>query len=354
MKKINESKNNKKANATINKVLEEMKYAENYAKKLNLSWTESYSEVYSMDLYYLSREDFRKLQALQRRYPNQYDLYNFKLDVRTGQPLKKVTLYDEEGNDYNCEFAEVYWNEITSNKTKRDFLFKNNGDIKYTHSKHKKPTLEYTAIYNVNTNDLNISFNIDNQKLQASIYDNIQCIKANNLSIEINMVDGSTKISYQSDKHKNPSVSIEIVLYKDGKIKSKSIEIKNYDSNYNPKNTYDFKFQKNELIEAYQINEDGIQFDMLTNEELTELANNILSSISKNVPLINMEKEELNHLIESIKNQLFSSIKLIKSDIPLLGLSKRLDITLSKINTKKEQIKEKQKRKILEQPKKKR
>ena len=40
---------------------------ENYAKKLNLSWTESYSEVYSMDLYYLNKEDHRKLKELQKR-----------------------------------------------------------------------------------------------------------------------------------------------------------------------------------------------------------------------------------------------------------------------------------------------
>jgi len=342
MKKINESKNSKKANATINKVFEEMNYAEKYLKKLNLSWTESYSEVYSMDLYYLSKEDFRKIQTLQSRYHNQYNLSNFNLDIRSGQPLKKVTLYDEENNIYNCEFAKVDWNEITSTKTRRNFLFKNNGDIQYTYIKNKKTKLEYTTTYNVNSNDLNLLFNIDNEKLQASIYDNIQSIKYNNFNIEINLVNGSKKISYQSDKNINPEVTTEIILYKDGNIKSKYIEIKNYDPNSNGKNTYTFNYNKNELIEVYQINEEGKYFDMKTNSELIDLTNNILSSLSINNPIINLDKEEINKLIETIKNRLFSTIKLIKEDIPLIGLSKRLDIALSKVNSKKEPFEKQQ------------
>ena len=352
MKQINESKNSKKANFTINKVYEEIKYAESYAKKLNLSWTESYSEVYSMDLYYLNKEDHRKLKELQKRYQNQYDLYNFNLDKRTGQPLKTVILYDEDNNIYNCEFAEIHWNVTNNTKTNRSFLFKNNGDIKYTQSKNKQPKLEYTSIYNVNSNDLHISFNLDNEKLQASIYDNIQIITYNNYTIEINLVDGSKKISYQSDKHQNKSIFTEIVLYKDGNIKSKLIEIKNYDYNNQVKNTYQLKFKKDKLIESTHINEEAKEFDMLTNQELTELSNILLSEVSKSCPLINMNNKELEELINSIKEKLFSMIKQIKGDVPLQGLSNRLDITLAKINSKKE-TNEKNKTRKKEQPKKK-
>ena len=111
-----------------------------------------------------------------------------------------------------------------------------------------------------------------------------------------------------------------------------------YDYNYNILNQTTFNYDKNELIEAYQINEDGKYLDITSNEELV---NSILSSISINNPIITMNKEEINKLIESIKKQLSTSIKLIKGDIPLQGLSKLLDITLSKINSKKE-IQEKQ------------
>ena len=45
MKKINETKNNKKANATINKIFEEMKYAESFLNKLNVTWYESYEDI---------------------------------------------------------------------------------------------------------------------------------------------------------------------------------------------------------------------------------------------------------------------------------------------------------------------
>ena len=56
--------------------------------------------------------------------------------------------------------------------------------------------------------------------------------------------------------------------------------------------------------------------------------------------------------INSIKEKLFSMIKYIKEDVPLQGLSNRWDITLSKINSKKE-TNEKNKTKKKEQPKKK-
>lgn len=354
MKKINKNKNSKKRNATINKIFEEMKYTEEHLKRWNISWLEQCSDAYSMDLYYLSRNNLSKVQALEEKYHNQFKLLDEykleteadKLSIRTGEPLKKVILYDEEDNDYICEFGIIKWYEASSNKTKRNFLFKNNGDIEYSQeSKNTKNThtkIDYNAKYNVNSNDLDISFNIDNNNLQAIIHDNIQYITYNNFSVEINMVDGSKKISYNGEKHQNQSISFEIVLYKDGNIKSKSIQIKNYDHNNQVNSIYNFKYQKNNLIEAIYINKQGKEFDMLINPELTELANNILSTFYINYPFFNKNKEELNNSIESIKEHLYKAIKSIKGDVPLFGLSRILDITLSKINTKIEKIETKQ------------
>ena len=123
---------------------------------------------------------------------------------------------------------------------------------------------------------------------------------------------------------------------KDQDLKSKYIEIKTYDVNHNEKNNYTFRYNKNDLIEVYKTDESEISIDIKNNQELLELANNILLSQSINNSIINMDKEELNKLADNIKSTLFTTIKLIKEDIPLLGLSKRLDISLSKINSKKE------------------
>ena len=53
----NENKNDKKKNAVINKIYEEMQYAKEFIRNWNLSLTEEYSEIYSIDLYHLYKED---------------------------------------------------------------------------------------------------------------------------------------------------------------------------------------------------------------------------------------------------------------------------------------------------------
>ena len=74
MRQINENKNEKKKNAIINKIFEEMKYAEEYIKKRNATITEYHSNIYSPDLYYLYQESKEIFNELEEKYRNQYNL----------------------------------------------------------------------------------------------------------------------------------------------------------------------------------------------------------------------------------------------------------------------------------------
>ena len=84
MKKIHESKNNKKFNATINKVHAEMESAKKSVSSWNLRWRETYSDVYCYDLQFLLEDD---IDFLQSRYDGMYDF-----SVEDGVFSAKVSL----------------------------------------------------------------------------------------------------------------------------------------------------------------------------------------------------------------------------------------------------------------------
>ena len=333
MKKINETKNSKKANATINKVFEEMKHAEAYLKKLNVTWYESYEDIYSMDIYYLRRLDHRKVQALEKKYHNQYLLLDKNTDIRSGQPLKKVILYDEENEIYNCEFGIIKWNSY--NKTDRTIIFKNNGDILYTQkSSSKKATkIDYDATYNVNQFDLTITFKINKDILKYTTIDSIQTIKYNNITIETNLNTGIQTITYL-DKQNNKEIYYQIVI-ENNNITKKYLKLNNYKHNQEIDHIYEFTYDKDNLVKAIYT-KDNQEIDILNQEELKELSNSLLNQIYNNNQTLNNLNNNPEEIINTIKDNLFIIIKQIKGDTPLKGLSKRLDIALSMIYTKKE------------------
>lgn len=333
MKKINETKNSKKANATINKVFEEMKYAESYLNKLNVTWYESYEDIYSMDIYYLRRLDHRKVHELEKKYHNQYLLVDRNVDTRSGQPLKKVILYDEEDNIYNCEFGIIKWNSFA--KIDRNIKFKNNGDILYTQkSSSKKSTkIDYDANYNVNQLDLTITFKIDKDILKYNRTNSIQKITYNNITIENNLTTGIQTLTYQN-KQNNQDIYYEIIIDKNNII-NKKLKLTNYDFNNNIDNIVEFNFNKANLTNAVYT-KDNQEVDMLNNEIISEFTNSLLEKIYNNNQTLNNLNNNPEEIINTIKDNLFIIIKQIKGDTPLQGLSKRLDIVLSMIYAKKE------------------
>ena len=346
MKKINETKNNKKANATINKIFEEMKYAEEYLKKLNVTWYESYEDIYSMDIYYLHKKDHRKVMDLEKKYYNQYLLVDRDVDKRSGQPLEKIDLYDKEDNIYTCEFGIIKWNSY--NKTKRDITYKNNGDIKYSQLSYNKKAnkVSYEATYNVNQNDLLIIFKLDKDILKYTLSNSIQTITYNNITIETNLTTNTKKITYQ-DKQTNKDIYYEIII-ENNKIKNKYLKLTNYSLNNEIDNIIELTFDSSNLIKSIYRKDDQ-EDDMLNDEVMSNFINTLLEKIYSNNPTLNTLKDNPEETINSIKDNLFIMIKQIKGDTPLQGLSKRLDIALSMIyakneNTKTETNKVKQKK----------
>ena len=154
MKKIHESKNSKKFNATINKVHAEMDSAKKSANNWRVRWKETYSDVYCYDLQFLLEDD---IEFLQSRYDGMYDLSRYHDDSkRTGQAIERVTLEDDNGEEYVCEFRKLDW-LLSNSKIARGFSFVNTGGITYSQIKRKRTSedqsYDYYAAYDVNNNE---------------------------------------------------------------------------------------------------------------------------------------------------------------------------------------------------------
>lgn len=308
MKKINENKNDKKRNSTIDKVLKEMSYASNKLLELGAYYIESFTDCYGIDLYY---SDSDKIKELEAKYNYQYNLINSLNDYnRKNQPLYKTTLYDYSDNAYDCEFSTINWN-INSNKNQKNITYQSNGDILYKNkSKTKKNNkIDYTIKYNVNNNDINIYFNNNNNIINIDISGSIITIKTNNTSIIINTNNNNKNISYICNINNNRAL-VETRL-----------------------NEYNEVLSRNVLT----INEDFTKENTNYDNYIEENIRKINKSISDYNELYNMDLELYNielELIDEARNNAFNYIKSIYNDILLYGLNSKLEIALSLIKNK--------------------
>ncbi len=178
----------------VEKVLEEIKRAENYLRDWNVGWYEQYLDAYSTSLYNTGMAD---VEAIERKYQKLYKLANvYHPETKIGIPLKKAVLEDYCGNQYECEFGRIDWIGMKSKKATRSFSFNNNGVIKYDKiAKSVKNTkgYSYSASYSVLNDDFDLrlsyydSMKKDDSYLSISLKDSILTEKLEDIEIKRNL-----------------------------------------------------------------------------------------------------------------------------------------------------------------------
>ena len=296
MKKIHESKNSKKFNATINKVHEEMEYAEKVASGWRVKWDETYSQAYCYDLQYLIEDEIAWLESM---YEGRYDLTNAgELDSRVGAALARETLVDENDEEYVVEFRKIEW-LLRNSKIGRAFNFVNNGDITYSQVKrNRKPNddiYDYYAKYNVNDTSLN---------LRIISYKGVPIVEDTN-GIVVNIAGRNNS---------NLIVNINPM----GVVDSKVLSVDN--------NTY--VICNNQVIEATTM-VDEAEVSIEVTEEIQEYISNYLKE-----NFVDISDATILSFIAKAKSELMNAIKAVKNDVLLKGLARRMDILLTMINAK--------------------
>lgn len=310
MKKIHESKNNKKFNATINKVHAEMESAKKSVSSWNLRWRETYSDVYCYDLQFLLEDD---IDFLQSRYDGMYDLSRYYDDSkREGQAIERVTLEDDNGEEYVCEFRKLDW-LLTNSKTARNFSFVNTGGISYSQIKRKRTSddqsYDYYAAYDVNNNDLSIRFVNSNEDV-CFINGDLRQYSFENKTIAEDE-DCITLI-----ENKDETSRLEIEIDRSGNVIRKHLML----------GDYNYVMEGNDVVSAFV---GDIQLDI--DAELWVVVTYAIDQFE----IGKIRDDKVFDYVNGIKTKVINAIKGIKGDVPMEGLLRRLDIALSMISTKK-------------------
>lgn len=309
MKKIHESKNSKKFNATIDKVHAEMESAKKVVNNWRLRWKETYSDVYCYDLQFQLEDDIAQLES---KYEGMYDLSRYYDDSkREGQAIERVTLEDDYGEEFVCEFRKLDW-LLSNSKIARNFSFVNTGGIAYSQIKRKRTSedesYDYYAAYDVNNNDISLRFVNSNEDI-CFINSDLRQYSFENKTI----AEDEECITLIENKDEQSRLEIEID--RAGNVVRRHLML----------GDYNYVMEGNDIVSAYM---GDIELDI--DAELWVMVTYAMDQFE----IGHIEDNKLFDYVNGIKSKVINAIKGIKGDVPMDGLLRRLDIALSMISTK--------------------
>lgn len=350
----------------VERVLNEMKYAEDFLKKLNLSWTETLYDTKSDNLYNLSLMD---LDLLQKKYQNYYNLVDLSDTDSDTIPLKRVELIDDYyQKKFIFKFNGISWNEINSKKTNSNIDFHNNGSIIYErkNSKLNRKTnkdVSYNLSYNVLSDDYTLEYskNFNNKFLNdiTLCKHNSKLLKRiNNIEIIEDIENKEKKINIKGNRKRgryNISIDYSSELNSDNSLNKSNLYITSFKNNQEFVK-YSFSIDENKFI-AKHIDENGNVTDITKNPRLLDMVINFIVGGTEELSFeFKVIKEYLdNYLkvakeyiykkditnkefkysfdtIEEVDKKIVDSIKNIIGEIPLKGFKERFNNSLNRVS----------------------
>lgn len=352
----------------LEKVLEEMSMAEEYAATWKASWYEQCLDAYSDDLYGMNEMDFEEFKKM---YHTHYLLEKVRpLEKRIGEPLRKVTLIGDDGEKYHCEFAKVVWEGMCSKKAIRSFSFANDGEISFTKidkiksDKRRKNTgkdhiyTSYEASYNVLTDNFRLDVTVDRvtgEKYSRRYRDSISFSRLGDVVVkrfndiyiyqDLNTNRKMIRIEkgyHRKRKSNNSSISFEAELDTFDAFQRGAVDIKTYNGIYR----FDVSREKGARANFYS--RKGVKVDLIYHPELLKKANLLLSAKSPStgdMVISNFADSTQQAVANSLGNRVISfdatdftmdavsnankrvvdTIKNIQGELPLYGLNQRIN-----------------------------
>ena len=379
----------------VEKILEEMKKAEEFVSNWNASWYEQLLNAHCLPLHYeIGEADVRDME---QRYGSRYKLANaFYSAESIGVPLVKETLIGnnsltgERNIPFECEFGRVEWHSMYSNKSSRYFSFTNDGEICFSKDVKKRKTIQhpkqisYETSYNVLSNDFTINIRVDEltqdwmneykyEYLTLSLQGNILTKKFNDIEIIQDLNTGVKIVRIEKkynkmSKENNASVLFEAVLNPDDNLEMGAVVINTHKGNGKVNGTFRFDVSRTKGVRANFYSRKGVKVDLTTNPMLLGTANTLLlpssnnntgdlivsdfanstqKTIAKNLSerVISFDSSDFNmEAVKQADNRIMEMVKSIRGELPLSGLVERVDNCLSLLeNMKQETLEEKTK-----------
>lgn len=375
----------------VEKVLEEMKKAEEFVSTWNASWYEQLLNAHCLPLHYeIGEADVRDME---QRYGSRYKLANaFYSAESIGVPLVKETLIGnnsltgERNIPFECEFGRVEWHSMYSNKSSRYFSFTNDGEICFSKDVKRRQTIQhpkqisYETSYNVLSNDFTIDIKVDEltqdwmnkykyEYLTFSLQGNVLTKKINNIEIIQDLSTGVKivrieKKSNKMSKENNASVLFEAVLNSDDNLEMAAVVINTHKGNGKVNGTFRFDVSRTKGVRANFYSRKGVKVDLTTNPMLLKTVNTLLlpssnnntgdlivsdfanstqKTIAQNLSerVASFDSSDFNmEAVKQADNRIMEMVKCIRGELPLSGLVERLDNCLFLLeNTKQEKTK---------------
>lgn len=373
----------------VEKVLEEMRRAEEFVMKWNASWYEQLLDAHCVSLHSeIGEFDVRKME---RKYEPRYKLANaFYSGDSIGIPLIKETLVGdniltgEENINFECEFGRIDWYGMNSHKSSRHFSFNNNGDISFKKDVKRIQTIQhpkqisYEASYNVLSSDFTIKITLAEltqdwrnkykyDYITLSLEENILTEKFNDIEIIQDLSTGIKLVKIvkaydKCDRSSNASVVFEAVLNPNDNFEIGAVAINTHKGNGKVNGTYRFDVSREKGIRANFYSRKGVKVDLTTDPMLLGTANRLLlpssnsqscgdiivsnfanstqNAIAKSLTekVIIFDNSDFN--MEAVKQaelRIIGMLKCIKGELPLPGLVERIDNCISLIDSRKQE-----------------
>lgn len=383
----------------VEKVLEEMKYAEEYLSKWNACWFEQLLDAYCLPLHYeIGEADVRDLE---KKYEPRYKLANaFYSEKSIGIPLAKATLVGnnsltgERDIEFDCVFGRIDWYGMHSNNSKRNFSFINNGDITFSkdyitkQSKRHPKKISYDTSFNVLKDDFEVDIVIEKEDQEkapigrynhftVSLNENVIKKKYNNIEITENLSTGEKQIKIVKDfngirGYSNGKTALfEATLNKDNSLKNGTLKLYSHKHEKQVNRTYQIDISEENGIRANIYSRKGLKvgetndpellsdintllFETLNEDNISDriiinFVNSTLQSINdnQNKEIIPFDSTYYNmDEIKDIESQIDEVLKCIKGELPLKGLEERVD-NYFELTQKRDNSKENNKQKKL-------
>ena len=338
------------------------------AEKNLLDWNAFWREVYvNADVPYSFFNEFCGLEQDVKKHLESYGIDWFKISSsKSGQKPIKTLIIDGK---YNCPVMQIDWNSIVTNNSVRSISFENNGDIYFSKESNGKGKYSYDSKYNVLSSDFDIEIRrgssmlgTDNEKYSISVDGNIVTKKNGNVIITDNLVTGEKTFRLVSSKEKNRrAVVFEAVYDSNGILNRSSLELNTFKSSGKINGTYRFNFSLDKGTHINFYSRKGKCFDLSNNLEICEkikrLALSYLDDEEKQIVSeyfdVMQEHQEIginntgvvynlsDFGFEHVSNRdkkIINILKMIKGEIPLDGLTQRINTLFERMNIKEKEV----------------
>lgn len=360
---------NEMQNIAVQNVLKEMQEAEEILTNWGAFWWEGYEDTV------LPQEYFDRFHFDNEGLGEEAKKIQTSTDQYMGVPLRHLMLSDTCG----CDVSTIVWSGILTNNASRRIKFHNTGDITLEKDPNKRPTakhprtVSYDASYNVLTNDFKIDIaltgpsqswrtDFEHDDMSIALKGNLVIKKLNGMEIVQDLETGMklVRITQKYDKrHKenNTSVFFEAALNPDDSLEKGSIVLNTHKGNGKINGTYRFSASRQNGVSAIFTSRKGVKFDLAADhmmlgvsthlllpapinqttgdKVIASFANSTQDAITKNLSQKEVIFDPRDFDMATVKQadaRVMDTIRSIKGELPLPGLTQRVEECLALIN----------------------